>query len=344
MTFDGKKHASSSGRSGGRLETLDLLRGLTLVSMILYHWMWDFLYLSDTGSRMTALKDWYRGPGGFFWQQSICWTFILLSGFCVPFSRRIFRRGLEVTAAGLVVSAVTVFLMYDERVLCGVLSFLGAAMILSGILDRVLLKNAVNTWSRETERPEESSTTASTTAKDSTEPEGPSSVGRPSSLTREPAEPEGPHSAGGASALTREPAQPEGPSSAGGASALIGFAACCLLFYITRWVNRGFLQLWPGRTLILPAFLFTEGIPGATLTAVGFPMKDFFSTDYFSLIPWFFLFRAGFYLHQIMRGRGWFSNPVFHCRIPLLNRMGEHSLLIYMLHQPVLYLLTLLLF
>jgi uncharacterized membrane protein len=289
MTFDGKKHASSSGRSGGRLETLDLLRGLTLVSMILYHWMWDFLYLSDTGSRMTALKDWYRGPGGFFWQQSICWTFILLSGFCVPFSRRIFRRGLEVTAAGLVVSAVTVFLMYDERVLCGVLSFLGAAMILSGILDRILLKNAVNTW-------------------------------------------------------TREPAEPERPSSAGGASALIGFAVCCLLFYITRWVNRGFLQLWPGRTLILPAFLFTEGIPGAILTAVGFPMKDFFSTDYFSMIPWFFLFRAGFYLHQIMRGRGWFSSPVFHCRIPLLNRMGEHSLLIYMLHQPVLYLLTLLLF
>ncbi|MDO4408674.1 MAG: heparan-alpha-glucosaminide N-acetyltransferase domain-containing protein [Eubacteriales bacterium] len=289
MTFDGKKHASSSGRSGGRLETLDLLRGLTLVSMILYHWMWDFLYLSDTGRRMTALKDWYRGPGGFFWQQSICWTFILLSGFCVPFSQRIFRRGLEVTAAGLVVSAVTVFLMYDERVLCGVLSFLGAAMILSGVLDRVLLKNAVNTW-------------------------------------------------------TREPAEQERPSSAGGASALIGFAVCCLLFYITRWVNRGFLQLWPGRTLILPAFLFTEGIPGAILTAVGFPMKDFFSTDYFSMIPWFFLFRAGFYLHQIMRGRGWFSSPVFHCRIPLLNRMGEHSLLIYMLHQPVLYLLTLLLF
>ena len=289
MTFDEKKHASSSGRSGGRLETLDLLRGLTLVSMILYHWMWDFLYLSDTGSRMTALKDWYRGPGGFFWQQSICWTFILLSGFCVPFSRRIFRRGLEVTAAGLVVSAVTVFLMYDERVLCGVLSFLGAAMILSGILDRILLKNAVNTW-------------------------------------------------------TREPAEPERPSSAGRASALIGFAVCCLLFFITRWVNRGFLQLWHGRTLILPAFLFTEGIPGAILTAVGFPMKDFFSTDYFSMIPWFFLFRAGFYLHQIMRGRGWFSSPVFHCRIPLLNRMGEHSLLIYMLHQPVLYLLTLLLF
>ena len=308
MTFDGKKHASSSGRSGGRLETLDLVRGLTLVSMILYHWMWDFLYLSDTGRRMTALKDWYRGPGGFFWQQSICWTFILLSGFCVPFSRRIFRRGLEVTAAGLVVSAVTVFLMYDERVLCGVLSFLGAAMILSGILDRILLKNAVNTW------------------------------------TREPAEPERPSTAGGASSLTREPSEPKGPPSAGGACALIGFAVCCLLFYITRWVNRGFLQLWPGRTLILPAFLFTEGIPGAILTAVGFPMKDFFSTDYFSMIPWFFLFRAGFYLHQIMRGRGWFSSPVFHCRIPLLNRMGEHSLLIYMLHQPVLYLLTLLLF
>ena len=118
--------------TGGRLDTLDLLRGATLISMILYHGMWDFIYLSETGGRMSALKDWYRGPGGFFWQQSICWTFILLSGFCVPFSRHIFRRGLQVSAAGLAVSAVTLLWMYDERVVWGVLSFLGAAMLLSG--------------------------------------------------------------------------------------------------------------------------------------------------------------------------------------------------------------------
>ena len=117
--------------AGGRLQTLDLLRGLTLISMIIYHGMWDFLYLSESGASMTALRTWYEG-GGHLWQQSICRTFILLSGFCVPFSRHIFRRGLQISAGGAAVSAVTVIALYEDRVLFGVLTFLGAAMLVTG--------------------------------------------------------------------------------------------------------------------------------------------------------------------------------------------------------------------
>ena len=284
-----KYNDRSEPGTGGRLETLDLLRGATLISMILYHGMWDFIYLSETGGRMSALKDWYKGPGGFFWQQSICWTFILLSGFCVPFSRHIFRRGLQVSAAGLAVSAVTLLWMYDERVVWGVLSFLGAAMLLSGAV-RLLRGN------------------------------------RP-----------------GCSAW-QMPSASEEKSRACRGKAAVGFVLCCLLFYIFRWVNIGYLQVLPGRDIVLPEFLYRDGISGAILTVVGFPMKDFFSTDYFSLLPWIFLFRAGFYLHGIMMESGWFSHPVFRLRLPVLNWMGKHSLLIYLLHQPVLYLLTLLLF
>ena len=35
-----------------------------------------------------------------------------------------------------------------------------------------------------------------------------------------------------------------------------------------------------------------------------------------------------------------FSRPVFHLRAPLLNLIGQYSLLIYLLHQPLLYLLV----
>ncbi|HAL59380.1 MAG TPA: hypothetical protein DCP64_08195, partial [Sarcina sp.] len=49
-----------------------------------------------------------------------------------PFSKHIFRRGLLVSACGILVSAVTVFAMYEERVLFGVLTFHGAAMLLAG--------------------------------------------------------------------------------------------------------------------------------------------------------------------------------------------------------------------
>jgi len=128
------KKQKQTGARTRRLETLDLIRGLTLVSMILYHGMWDFVYLTKTGAGLPGLRDWYAGPRGFFWQQTICWSFILLSGFCVPFSRRILRRGLQVTGAGLAVTAVTLLFMYEERVLFGVLTFLGAAMLLTGSL------------------------------------------------------------------------------------------------------------------------------------------------------------------------------------------------------------------
>ena len=58
-----------------RLALLDSLRGLTLISMILYHACWDAVYL------LGANWPWYGSRAAYIWQQSICWTFIMLSGF-----------------------------------------------------------------------------------------------------------------------------------------------------------------------------------------------------------------------------------------------------------------------
>ena len=99
-----------------RLALLDSLRGLTLISMILYHASWDAVYMAG------ADWPWYRSRAGFIWQQSICWTFILLSGFCVPFSSRLLKRGLEVFGAGALVMLVTNLVLPEDRVIFGVLN------------------------------------------------------------------------------------------------------------------------------------------------------------------------------------------------------------------------------
>ena len=363
-------------RSRGRLETLDLLRGLTIVSMILYHGMWDFIYLSQTGSAMTGLRTWYEGMGGHLWQQSICRTFIFLSGFCVPFSRRIFRRGLQVSGGGLVVSAVTLLFMYEDRVVFGVLTFLGAAMLLAGLI-RIAgqgprgrfsgpfsgkVPGGRFSWSSSGNRKkgEDLSTDIEGEA-------GSEGAGAPSLWFCK-----------GAGEPARWLQSRKG--------ALAGLVLCLILFYITRWVNRCFLRLGPGLELALPGFLFVSADQQATLagkaagfvlTGLGFPMQGFFSTDYFSLIPWIFLFFAGICLHGVMAdgrhahgrasvhvksGRSGrdgglhpasgsvpaektaFSHPLLHLKASVLNWMGRHSLLIYMLHQPVLYLLISVLF
>ena len=50
----------------GRYALLDELRGLDLVSMMLYHACWDMMFLFG------IWMDWYIGWPGRLWQQSIC--------------------------------------------------------------------------------------------------------------------------------------------------------------------------------------------------------------------------------------------------------------------------------
>ena len=73
-----------------RCALLDELRGLDLISMMLYHGMWDLVYLFGVSA------PWYGSWQGELWQQSICWVFILLSGFCLPLGRHPVKRGAVV--------------------------------------------------------------------------------------------------------------------------------------------------------------------------------------------------------------------------------------------------------
>lgn len=118
----------------GRYALLDELRGLDLISMMLFHVCWDLVFLFDVNMR------WYAGTPGRLWQQTICWVFILLSGFCAPFGRYMLRRGTVVFGAGAVVTLATLVFMPEGRVIFGVLTFLGAAMLLTGVLEPLLKK------------------------------------------------------------------------------------------------------------------------------------------------------------------------------------------------------------
>ena len=96
-----------------RCALLDELRGLDLISMMLYHGMWDLVYLFGVRA------PWYGSWQGELWQQSICWVFILLSGFCLPLGHNH---------------------LHGEIVSFGVLTLLGSAMIITGLLEKWLEK------------------------------------------------------------------------------------------------------------------------------------------------------------------------------------------------------------
>ena len=223
---------------------LDTLRGMTLVSMMVYHACWDLVYLFRQD------WAWYRSFGAHLWQQSICWTFILLSGYCFHLGHHRLRRGLLSLGGGALVSAVSQ--VAGSPIHWGVLTLLGAAALLTIPLDPL---------------------------------------------------------------LRRLPAR-------------AGLAGSFCLFFLLREVNQGYLGFEGAALLTLPADWYQN-----SLTALlGFPGPDFFSADYFSLLPWLFLFWTGYFLYRLRpEGEG------RELRLPLVTTLGRHSLVAYLLHQPLIY-------
>lgn len=113
---------------------------------------------------------------------------------------------------------------------------------------------------------------------------------------------------------------------------------------------RPFLDRIPGPPLAgiyLVLFFLGNYLAGQTyeirfLWWLGLRHPEFRSSDYFPLLPWFFLYLAG-----ALAGRYIVANKLpkrfYTLRIPFFAAVGRNTLLIYALHQPVLYGLTILL-
>ena len=119
----------------------------------------------------------------------------------------------------------------------------------------------------------------------------------------------------------------------------VGLVVCLALFVFTKNIyygNVGIPYLWE---VPVPEVFYSTKF----LFPLGLPHPHFQSSDYFPLIPWLFLFLAGSFLgRKIPAGKV----PVFACRsrLPLLGAIGRRTLVIYLVHQPVIYALLFVLF
>ena len=110
-----------------RIWQMDALRGLALLNMLVYHGMYDWVYVFGHPSR------WYDigSAGCHVWQQYICWSFILLSGASFCLGRRQLKNGLLTAGCALILTAVTALVMPSELILFGVLHFNACAVLLT---------------------------------------------------------------------------------------------------------------------------------------------------------------------------------------------------------------------
>lgn len=233
-----------------RYPVLDVIRGVTLVSMILYHAVWDLVFLFGLD------WDWYRSEIGYLWQQSICWTFILLSGFCWSLGRKSMKRGIMVLGAGGLITLVTIMFMPEQKVVFGIFTMIGSSMLLL-----IPLKRLFKRW-----------------------------------------------------------------------NPVVGGCISFILFLLLRNIDKGYLGFEGLNLVRLPqawyANLFT--------TYLGLPAKEFYSSDYFGLFPWIFLYFVGYFLYRFLENR-----KILDCfkkqLCPQLGWLGRHSLELYLIHQPLLY-------
>ena len=216
-----------------RLPLLDSVRGTVLVSMIIYHATWNFVYIYGMD------WPWYQSRAAYVWQQSICWTFILLSGFCFSLGKRHLKSGLMVFGGGALVTLVTLIAMPQNRVVFGVLTCIGSCILLVTVMEKIIRKI---------------------------------------------------------------------PS-------IVGMPMCFVLFLFTKNINSGYMGLGEGFRIMVPNVWYRNYLT----TYLGFPFPQFYSTDYFSVFPWIFLFLTGFYLWGIFERNKWWYNPILQVRVPILN-------------------------
>ncbi len=119
---------------GARFHLIDSLRGLAVMSMILYHFSWDMNNLAG--------MDWGHTSSAyiFIWQLSICCTFILISGFCFFLAKHPLKNALLALLGGIVVTLVTIVVMPDSPIHFGILIFHSSAMLLLLPLRKLLRK------------------------------------------------------------------------------------------------------------------------------------------------------------------------------------------------------------
>lgn len=115
---------------------------------------------------------------------------------------------------------------------------------------------------------------------------------------------------------------------------VIGIIVSAVLFYLFRGTSSGFFGLFSPYILHFPQKLYDC----AYLFPLGFANPSFYSADYFPILPWIFLFFLGSFL-GVYVASGKVPNFAYRSNLKIFDWLGTHALIIYIVHQPVIYIL-----
>ena len=106
---------------------------------------------------------------------------------------------------------------------------------------------------------------------------------------------------------------------------------CAIAYFLTMNITDGYLGIW-AFSVALPQAWYEQ----TWLFPLGICSSSFRSSDYFPLFPWIFVFLAGTMLGRFAAADR-FPSFMYKSSIPALSWMGRHALILYVVHQPVIY-------
>ncbi len=239
-----------------RLAMVDVFRGFALVNMIVYHGFYDWVNL------LFMPLTWFSTIGVYIWQQFIVFSFVLISGLVFNYAQHPRKRGIILCFWGWVLTFCTYFFVPQELIVFGILSFLGAAMLITSIL-----------------------------------------------------------------AKTKH-------------TAIISFF-CVVGFLLTEGWQKGY---WGVYGINFAPLTFST-LDNLGFFILGIPGTSNYSADYVPVFPWIFVFWLGFFGWQRVSYHGEICSKAIKFAskdtwgYKCLAFLGRHTLVIYLLHQPILYFL-----
>ena len=229
---------------------LDEWRGLSVLLMLFYHTVYDLVFVFGVNIPI------FKGAFAHYLQLFICGSFIFVAGTSCRFSRGNLKRGLKLLGVAFTINVITIIFMPQQRIIFGILHFLGCSVILFEFCKNLLDKLSVS----------------------------------------------------------------------------VGVAIMLFLFVLTWNLPNGFIGPTEKLALNLPKELYSTRF----LFAFGLPSEQFYSSDYFPLLPWIFWFGAGSFV-GVLFVKNKIPDFFYDQHIKSLAWFGRNAIIIYVLHQPIMY-------
>lgn len=110
--------------------------------------------------------------------------------------------------------------------------------------------------------------------------------------------------------------------------AALGIVCCVILFLLTYNVQRGYIGFEGLFAFELPRQMYSTDLT----MMFGFFSPSFRSSDYCPILPWIFLFLPGTILGRYVQK---LPDSLCKTHIRPLAFIGRHTLIIYLIHQPI---------